>query len=697
MKTLPLLVALLAPGPDFDTEVLPVLTRAGCNSGACHGSAAGRGGFKLSLWGSDAAADHDALVRDGEGRRVNLARPERSLVLLKPTGKLKHGGGRKLNPAGAGAAVLLSWLRAGATRSADHTLAQFSVTPAEKLFFRVGESLTLKAEARFSDGTRRDVTPWTVFTTHDPAAVDLDASGTLEVRRTGQHIVLARFLDRIVAVRLSVALPQRPLDPGGTVHNFIDDEVLSTLRLLRLPPGPTCDDGTYLRRLALDLTGTLPTPEQLTAFRADGRPDKRERLVESLLAAPAFVDFWTLKWANRLRISARSLGPEAMQRYHGWMRDQVARNRPLDEVARDLLTALGDSRRVGPANFPRVSADAREQAELAGRVFLGVRLQCANCHDHPLDHWKQDDYHGLAAVFARLERGVVVKLVAQGEVIHPRSGEAALPRLPGVRNLSADGDHRGTLAEWITAQDNPLFARAAVNRLWKEMMGRGLVEPVDDLRTTNPATHPRLLERLAADFTAHGYDARRTLRLIATSATYQRAGRGASQPDDEKCYSYALARPLSAEVLADALADVTGVADRHGDYEEGTRAIALPDPQTPSPTLEALGRCARIGPCEEEATKGGLARTLHLINGPLLNAKIGAPRGRLRQLLGAGRSPLEIVAELYRRALAREPNAQETAYWKKAVAGLETEEERRRVLEDFLWALLTSKEFTTNH
>jgi hypothetical protein len=703
VHALPLLAVILAAQPaplDFDTEVLPVLTRAGCNAGSCHGAASGRGGFRLSLWGSDPFTDYETIVRELEGRRVNLARPARSLLLLKPTRQLAHGGGRRLDPDGDGARRVLAWIEAGAPRLQKRRLDRFTVTPSDKVLDNLDESVSLKATAHFDDGTTADVTRWAVLTATDPASVAVNADGKAKVLRRGQHTVLVRYLDRVEAVRLTAPLGTTAVNlADASRHNFIDDEVLASLATLRLPPAPPCDDSTFLRRVALDLTGTLPSPDEVRSFLVDRRPDKRARTIDRLLASHDFIDYWSLKWGNLLRISSAPLGKEGAKAFHVWMREQVARGTPLDVVARELVTALGDGRRVGPANFSRIPGDARTQAEYISRVFMGVRMQCANCHNHPLDRWTQDDYHGLAAVFARLERGPVVRLVSHGEVIHPRSGEPARPRLPGLRFLDAEKDGRRDFARWLVSADNPYFARAAINRLWKEMMGRGLVDPVDDLRATNPATHPRLLERLAEDFVKHGCDTRRTLRLIANSSAYQRGGpTNELNRSDDRFYSRALVRPLPAEVRADAIAAVTGISDRFGDLPLGTRAITLFDSQVPAPALDVLGRCSRAGPCEEDAaSSGGLARTLHLINGPLLNAKIDAAEGRLRKLFAGKHSDAELVEEFYLRALGRSPDANERAFWAKNLTGARREDERREAFEDFLWGLLTSREFTTNH
>ncbi|MCI0461873.1 MAG: DUF1549 and DUF1553 domain-containing protein [Gemmataceae bacterium] len=685
--------------PHFDTELIPVLTKAGCNAGACHGAAAGRGGFRLSLLGGDPAADYDTIVHELEGRRVNLARPGESLLLAKPTGRRSHQGGVRLEEDGPGAKRLADWIVAGAPRLPARRLTHFEVRPARCVVDKAGTELALRATARFDDGRSDDVTAWTVFTASDPAAVEIDPdAGRATVRRRGQHVVIARFLDRVVPLQLTLPLADTPVDLAKEPRtNFIDDEVLKTLAVLRLPVSPAADDATFLRRVRLDLTGTLPGRDEVEAFLADRTADKRAQLVNLLLQSDAFVDYWTHRLATLLRIHPLPNEKEGARALHGWLREQIRTGTPMDEVARALLTAVGDSHVVGPAYFTRLTPDARGQAELVSQVFLGVRLQCANCHNHPLDRWTQDDYHGLAAVFARLERGRVVKVASRGAVTNPRTGEPALPRLPGVRSLEANADGRDQFAQWLTAPDNPYFARAIVNRLWRALYGRGLVEPADDLRDTNPATHPELLDRLAADFVQHGQDIRHTLRLIALSQAYGRSGAAnAANQADDRFYSHAYRRPLEPEVLADALAQVTGVSDRYGDEPLGTRAITLFDPRTPAPSLDILGRCSRQMSCEGTTAGGGLPAKLHQLNGELINRKLAAPDGHLHRLMDAGNTDEEIVTDFYFRALGRPPTGRERAFWRqRLVAAGKTE--RAEWLEDIIWSLLNCNEFSTNH
>jgi hypothetical protein len=690
---------------DFDTEIIPILTRSGCNAGACHGAAAGRGEFRLSLLGSNPAADIDSIVREFEGRRINLARPSESLLIAKPTGQLAHGGEDVLEAGSEGARKLLAWIESGATRNERRRLTDLEVEPGQVVLERKGAAVRMGARAHFDDDTVDDVTQWTVFTAADPASIRIDRERNVAtVLRTGQHIVHARFLDRVVPIVITLPIFEAPVDLASEARaNFIDDEVLSKLELLHIRPAPPADDATFLRRVSLALTGILPTREEAEQFLAAHESDKRERLVTHLIESDAFTDYWTFRFATLLRIRALPNERVAARVYHNWLRERIRSNTPLDQMAREVLTSTGDSHVVGPANFARTSPDARAEAELVSQVFLGARLQCANCHNHPLDYWTQDDYHGLAAIFAKIDRGQNVKRISRGAVTNPRTGEPAIPKLPGYRYLDADesSNCRTQFAEWLTQPDNRYFARAIVNRLWRAMFGRGLVEPVDDLRSTNPATHPELLDKLAADFVEHGYDFRHTLRRIALSETFRRGGaettNAHSEFFDDRYYSHSLSQPLEAEVLADAIADVTGVFDVYGDESVGTRAVSLFDPATPTVSLDILGRCSRSAACEGIGVNGGgLPAKLHLLNGELINHKITSTGSRLHRHIESGSSTLAIVEDFYLRSLSRQPGQDELDHWEKELGGAEGRERTLR-LEDFVWSLLNCDEFITNH
>ena len=705
MHAIWLLMASIIPGStadspvDFDNEIIPVLTKAGCNTGACHGAAAGRGGFNLSLFGGDPNTDYRSIVLQLEGRRVNLAKPDQSLVILKATESIEHGGGARLDLDGPGTALLQKWITEGTQRLQQRHLAHFDVSPKSHVVDQIGAELSLKGTAQFTDGTQIDVTQWTVFTPEDPAAVSVDPdTATAKLLRRGRHIVVARYLDQVVPIEIIVPLSDSVVDLSNQPRqNFIDEQVLEMLSTLRLPVTPQVDDTAFLRRATLDLTGRLPTVEKNQAFLGNPSSEKRQQLIDELLGSEEFSEYWTSRLAKLLRVRSQAQDTAGTIAYHQWLKQQVVDAVPYDKVARAILTSLGDTHEVGPANFYRTVGGPREQAEFTSELFMGSRLRCANCHNHPLDRWTQDDYHGLAAIFAKLERGKVIKVSARGEVTHPRTGEAAIPRIPGEKFLDGKGDGREDLARWLTDETNPYFAKAMVNRLWKVMMGRGLIEPTDDFRATNPATHPVLLDQLAENFVKHGYDLRHTLRRIAQSAAYARGAQTLPENQaDDRFYSHALTRPLEPEVLADAISDVLGIADQYGKQSLGTRAVALFDGSISSEALDVLGRCGREDSCETSADpSGGLPVKLHLFNGALINRRLSDAEGRLAKLIASGKASGEIVDEYYLRALGRHPSSNERDFWNEQLAVANGEQPK--LLEDFVWSLISCREFVANH
>jgi hypothetical protein len=686
---------------DFDSDVLPVLTKAGCNAAACHGAAAGRGGFKLSLYAENPAADHSAIVREAEGRRINLADAADSLLLHKPTGMLDHEGGVRFDSESPEARRIADWIAAGAPRRSQRALVGIVAAPAEAFVERVGDAVDVTVSALFDDGSRRDVTQDAILTPDDPLALEASADGALRLvmRRPGRHTAVVRYLSQVAAIQVTAPLSETPVDlVNSPRETWIDDEILATLDMLRLAPAPRLSsNGALLRRLQLDLTGRLPTLEETLACPKEHDPRWLAAKVDELLAGEEFVEFWTLKLARLLRVKPERPGVGGMAAFHAWLKESLRRGDSWANMASSMIVASGDTVAIAPANFYRVAGDARVQAEYFSEALLGVRLRCANCHNHPLDRWTQDDYHGLAAIFAPVEAGDEVRLALHRRVSHPRTLEAATPRLPGDQYLPFDADVRPQLAAWLTSGQNKYFASAFVNRVWRSLMGRGLIEPADDLRDTNPASHPRLLKRLADDFAEHGYDLRRTVRLIVLSAAYARSSRTADESlADDRFYSRALVRPLEAEVLYDAIVDVTGVAEPF-EHEGSVRAVALVGTAAPSPGLDALGRCSREDSCDGDVSaERGLSTTLHLLNGGFINGKITAGDGRLHQLILDGRTDEEIVREFYLLALSRFPSESEAAYWLAQLAS-ESAHERTERLEDFLWSLLNCEEFTTNH
>lgn len=685
--------------PEFRNDVIPLLTKSGCNAGACHGAAIGRGGFKLSLYGSNPGADYDAIVRQLHGRRVNLASPQQSLILRKPTQAIEHEGGLRFDEDSAPAKLLTQWIRAGAQNQSARQLTRVEVTPRIQVIPTLEQSVDLVSTAFYSDGTQRDVTAWTIFAAEDPSAIAIESDGRARVLRRGRHIVVARYLDQVLPMELIVPLTNAKVDLSNQPkNNFIDEEILTTLSTLHLPVSPQIDDAAFARRVTLDLIGRLPDPKRLNA------PIDRAKLIDELLQSEEFTQYWAMKLAQLLRLKSPNRDPEIEQQglrtYHTWLAEQIRDSVGFNQIAQRLLTAEGDTREYGPANFYRTVDGPRKQAEFVSELFMGSRLRCANCHNHPLDRWTQDDYHGLAAIFAKVESGQVVKPKPSGEVIHPQSLEPAALRIPGERFLtSKETNGRQTLATWLTQKSNPYFSKAIVNRLWKNMMGRGLVEPVDDFRSTNPATHPKLLDELARDFQSNGYQLRHTLRQIATSAAYARSANANPQnKDDDRYYAHALRRGIEPEVLADAITDVLGLPETYGNEPNGTRAVALINSRTPSRTLDVLGRCDRQESCEASVPQtGGLPQMLHLFNGPLLNERIASQDSRLDQLIRSGKSPIEIMQAFYRLALGRELSEMELQHWQQQTKDLSTKAEQRSFLEDFVWGLLSSQDFRTNH
>lgn len=676
---------------DFDTEIVPLLTKAGCNSGACHGAAAGRGGFHLSLLGANPAFDLEQIVHEFEGRRVNLVDPALSLVIQKPTEQIAHEGGTRFDYDGPQARLLARWIREGASRRGDRQLASLTIQPRTLLLESPGDSAHIRVTARFSDGTEQDVTGSVVYSVIDVDRLSVNPDGVVTVQHPGRHTVLLRYLDRVEVV--TCVLPYSTsagADASPPADSLIDREIDSQLQQLGIPPSPPADEATWYRRVWLDLTGRLPTPHETRRWLNDTRPDKRIHLVDQLLASEAAVTRWTWYWSQLFQISSRSLQSEGVQAFHHWVEQQVRAQTPVDELVRALLLTRGDSYQHGAANYLRIRGGAREQAEFVSESLLGARLRCANCHDHPFDRWTQDDYHGLAAIFAQLDRGAIVRESGRGSVTHPQTGEPALPRLPGVRHLNAEEQGARVLADWITDPRQRMLPRAIVNRLWKELMGRGLVEPVDDLRTSNPASHPPLLELLTDEFIASGYDSRQLLRSIVTSAAYARSSQTLpANAADEQFYSRTLARPLPAEIYADAVADVTGVPLELPSSAQ--RALELVDTDSTSASLERLGRCTGQESCAGSPAAEDLGRTLHLMNGSLLNARITASSGRLQQLLASGADDAAMLEEFYLRAFCRLPTPEEEQQWLSRLAPVE--HNRRDVWEDLLWALLSSREF----
>ncbi len=699
---------------NFRTDILPVLTKAGCNAGACHGAATGQGGFQLSLLGYDPHEDFLRITREHAGRRIDRTAPAESLLLRKASHQLDHEGGRKLPTRSDNYATVLRWIADGAPQgSPDLLVASLQVSPPEILTTTESPSnLPLRVTATLSDGSSRDVSHLALYTSNDDAIALVTPDGNVQPRSPGITSIMIRYGGQVAATRIAIPYGPPRTSPTPTPANLVDAHIIAELARLGLQPAPDSSDLTFLRRVTLDLAGRLPTPEEIIDFTSPptpGDPLRRQRVIDRLLQSDDFTDYWTLQFADVLLVGARGSSETSAKRYHAWLRERIAANTPVDRIVHDLLTASGDTRTHGPANFLTLANDPRDLSEHAGRMFLGTRIGCARCHAHPTDRWTQEDYHHFAAYFAQVRRdGEVIRVRTTGTVDHPKTGLPVPPKPlgaprptpvanPGPEATAPDQDGdtlRTELASWLTSPDNPLFARSLVNRVWKHCFGLGLVEPVDDLRPTNPASHPALLDALAQTFASHGFNLRELLRLLTSSSTYQRSSATpAGAPAEHRLFSRFYLRELPAQVFLDAVVQATGVPHPFEGYPAHTRAIQLVAPSTPAPSLDILGRCSRERPCESSATGGrGFARALHLINGPLVHDRLAG--GVIDARLEAGDSPDHIAEQLFLRTLGRQPNPDEQS---QIGAWLKDAINPRETLQDLLWALVNSREFAFNH
>jgi hypothetical protein len=703
--------------PTFVGDVAPLLSKAGCYAAACHAKQGGQGGFQLSVLGFDLEADWAAVRTQGDGRRLNRLDPARSLLLLKPTLALPHAGGRRLDPASREWRLLAEWIAAGAPFAApgEPMLERVEVEPAERVL-GPGARQQLRVTAHYRGGPPRDVTGLADYLSNETSIAEVEGEGRVRaLEYAGEAAVMVRYQGQVAVARFTVPrkAPVAPAAYAGLPRfNLVDEPVYRKLSQLNLLPSPLADDATFLRRASLDLIGTLPTAEEARAFLAEcaaegAQPARkaRERLVDRLLQRPEYADYWAMRWVNLLLVDRDPLFPKGAFAYDHWVRESFRRNQPYDEFARDLITAAGETYRDGPANFYRALATPVEQGKAISQLFLGVRLDCAQCHHHPNERWSQDDFYGMAAFFARVRRKgasefeQVVFHAADGEVRHPKTDAVMPPRPPGGAPVEVpEGeDRREALARWITAPDNPFFARAAVNRVWALLMGRGLVEPADDFRASNPAVNEPLLDALAADFRAGAYDLKRLLRTITLSAAYQRSS--APTPNnarDTRNYSHALVKRLPAEVLLDAIGQVTGVPETYTGHPEGTRAIQMWDNKLPVEFLDIFGRPARLSVCEcDRPADGSVTQVLHLMNSPAVQNRLTDGKGLVARLDAGGRPPEEVIRELYLTAYSRYPTEAES----RVAAGAFTRPgaSRRAAIEDLLWVLLNSPEFVFNH
>jgi hypothetical protein len=692
----------------FRHEVEPVLTKLGCNMGACHGGQHGKGGFKLSLLGFEAAPDHTAIVKSAESRRITPFAPDESLLLLKPTLSVAHGGGKRLEAGSADYETIRLWLEQGAPApdDAEPNVDGLLVYPPSRLL-QPGEEQRLVVLARMSDGSTRDVTDQAKFDSLNDGIAMVTPKGVAKVDHQGETNIMVRYQGHAALARLTVPFAHtRPFD--FPARNVIDEKAAAKWRELGLAPSPACTDAEFVRRVMLDILGTTPTPEEVEAFLADKDPWKRDTIVDRLLDRPEYVDFWTLKWGDLLRVNSDKLGTQGMLAFNLWLRESFRANKTFDRMIDELVTAQGSIYTSGPANYYRVATGPDELAETTAQVFMGVRLQCAKCHHHPFESYGQDDYYGLAAYFARIktknsdEFGLfgqerVVYVSKSGEVNQPRSGKRMSPRPLGAPAADDPVDRRRALARWLTARDNPWTARNVVNRYWGYLMGAGLVNPIDDLRETNPPSNPELLDAMAGEFVKSGYDIKALLRLILKSRTYGLSALPTPENRlDTTFFTHYRIKRLTAEQLLDALNTATGTTEKFALRPVGTRSISLPDSSFKSYFLDTFGRPVRAIACEcERGSDPNLSQALHLMNGEVINRKVNAAEGRLAGLLKEkSLDDAGLVRKLYLVAFNRPAEPHEVEVATRLIVDAPS---RAAGAQDLFWGLLNSKEFLFNH
>ena len=699
----------------FRNHVQSVLSKTGCNSGACHGASAGKNGFKLSLRGYDPEADFFAITRQSRGRRVVADDPGRSLILTKPTGAIPHKGGVRFAEDSLEYKVIAEWIAQGQAgpSSDDPRITRLEILPeASRLVAGVEQQMIVRAH--FANGRIEDVTRWAKFTATNHTVCTVDDRGLVKVTGSGEGAVVAWYLAQNTTATVTVPYVQQvapEVFANAKRANFIDDLILEKLAALNIPPSPRSSDSEFLRRVYLDTIGLLPTADEARTFLEDSDADKRQKLIEQLLSRPEFVDYWAYQWSDLLLLTGSRLRPQAIKSYYQWIRERVANNVPWDEFARGVILAKGSTFENGAANFYALHQDPQDMVETTSMAFLGMSIQCAHCHDHPNEKWTNDDYYGMVSLFARVrgkgwggdfrngDGNRIIFVDDQGEVLQPRTGRPRAPKPLDGDAISFDlaADRREHLARWLTAPENPYFAKAIVNRVWANYLGKGLVEGVDDIRLTNPASNEKLFGRLAQELVRNKYDLKWLMRSILQSETYQRSHEILKEnAADQRFYSHSYPRRMKAEVLLDAISQVTAVPTTFKDQPAGTRAIQLPDASVGSYFLDTFGRPERLLTCTcERSDEPTMTQVLHLTNGKTIQEKIEAKEGRVTRLT-ENTNASEVIDSVYLSALSRHP-AESELQRLTAILTATPDAERRQVIEDLFWSVLTSKEFLFQH
>ena len=707
----------------FVNDIVPVLTKAGCNVGFCHAKAGnGQNGFRLSLLGFEPQEDYEHLVKEARGRRLFAAAPERSLILRKASGQMPHGGGVRLPPTSEGYALLHKWIVQGAPYDQDGAaqFVSFEVQPARGSIPRGGQQ-QLKTLARYSDGSVRDVTNMALYESNDSAMAEVDDRGLVKILDiSGNVAVMVRYQGRVAVFSASVPLGA-PVENLPPAKNFIDEHVFANLKAIGVPPSPVCDDATFLRRVTLDIAGRLPTEEEAAAFLANTDAEKRDKAIDALLQSPDYADYFAAKWTALLK-NRRDDASDMVSNFafHAWVRDSLLANKPYDQFVRELLAATGTVIGNPPVAWYKRVKEPKQQVEDVAQLFLGVRMQCAQCHHHPFERWSQDDYYSLAAFFTQVGRK---PSATRGEdlIFHKRGVATAtniktgLPLKPAalgdaIPEVAPDEDPRLRLADWMSSKNNPFFAKSLVNRYWKHFFQRGLIEPEDDIRDTNPPTNPALLAALEQHFIASGFDLKALVREITRSNAYQLSQiPNEHNLADRQNYSRYYPRRLQAEVLLDAIDRLAGTQTDFANLPPGTRAVALPDNSYNRATafLKVFGRPEGESVCEcERVQSSSLAQSLHLINAGDIKAKLASANGRAERLAKEEKPLEQKIRELYLAAFAREPRPEEMKvaldYFAEPRLGsdgkpIDAQRANRENFQDLIWALINTKEFLFNH
>ena len=697
------------PPISWKRDIMPLFTMPGCNSGACHGSARGQDGFRLSLFGFDPDGDYDRLTREMGGRRLNLAVPEESLLLRKICGEAVHTGGTRLERDSPYYDTLKQWIAAGAPRDKGDlpTVISLSVHPPSAVVRSNGQSFQLAIVATYSDGTTRDVTDLAVYRTSNKSSVAVELGGRLTTASIGEAFITAAFDTHTVGTPLIVLAEDigAERDPRPS-SNDIDHLIDARLARLRITPSPPCSDEVFLRRLYLDMVGLLPTPEERTVFLVDTTPEKRAKLIDSLLERREFIDQWVMQWAELLQIRSNTEIPyKSTLLYFEWLRACFANDVPIDEMTRRILHASGGTFTTPETNFYINQSDAKILTESIAQAFMGTRIQCAQCHNHPFDRWTQDDYYGFVSFFTQVGRKkaedlreTIIFNSRKGEVNHPVSGKPVPPTFLGGPSPETKGhDRRSLVAEWLTSRENPFFARSLANRIWATYLGVGIVHPVDDVRVSNPPTNEELLALIAERLVASGYDIKALVREICNTAAYQRSTVvNETNSEDLRNYSHAIVRRIRAETLLDIIAQVTNVPSKFRGLPLGARAAEIADGTTSTYFLTTFGRAKRDTVCAcEVKQEPSLSQALHLLNGDTVHDRI--ENGNVVGILiDKGASDPEIVHAIYVACLGRAPTAAEFADVAEELAHA-GEEARRDVLNDAFWSVLNANEFIFNH